>query len=203
MNIADQNEVHIVAGHAVVGELGHGQRRDSRTLRVAEHHDGIFGAHPSAGDLAFDIRDHDLLALSQRRAELQAFDTGKWIQPVGYERRLGGAGEAQRLQIQRVGGIYGLRGRYRATAAVKHQGRTGAERRFRGVHVDQLDFAGLDVGCQWGRRWRRDQPGAKKGDPGGGVEALFLVHGRPTFSRDQRPRSAQRPETVSESRLRK
>jgi hypothetical protein len=96
-------------------------------LRVGENHDGILGAHPSGGYLAFDIGDHDVLVLTQRRAELQAFDTGGRVKLIGYERGLGGAGEAEWLQIQRVGGIHELRGRYRDTGAAKNQRRTITE----------------------------------------------------------------------------
>ena len=71
--IADQHEVHIVTGHTVGLELRHDQRGGIGTLRIGENHDGILGAHSSGGYLAFDIGDHDLLVLTQRRAVPQAF----------------------------------------------------------------------------------------------------------------------------------
>ena len=60
-----------------------------------------------------------------------------WPSPKTYENssvRLGGAGEAELLQIQRVRGIHELGGRYRDTGAAENQCRTVPKRRICSVN---------------------------------------------------------------------
>ena len=103
--IADHDEVHVIAGHTLGGEFGHGQPGEIRALRPAEDHHRVGGVHSPSGDLALDRGVQNLFLLRERGVDGQGVHAGDRIQPLGREGRLDGAVEATRLQVQLFDGL--------------------------------------------------------------------------------------------------